>query len=149
LSVALAPNTGEFLLQNVRSYGAYDRMGAVSQTYLLDSWYRVEVDWGATGLITAKLFASDGTTQLNSVTGMNDTVTSGGIAFRGFQNPFHIGGPKYFDTIQVDRPVEPPPVPEPGSVTLLLVGSLGLGTYGWMRRGSTGIGSITVSPANS
>jgi hypothetical protein len=61
---------------------------------LANKWYRFEVVWGVGGSITGRVFDSDGTTLLNTVTATDTTFTSGGIAFRGF-------GPTFFvDTAQ-------------------------------------------------
>src|SRR5205823_3430600 len=53
-----------------------------------------EVDWGASGTIVGKLFDSNGTTLLRSVTASTTAITSGGIAFRATGNY-----DKYFDTV--------------------------------------------------
>jgi hypothetical protein len=55
----------------------------------------MEVAWEIGGNITGRLFDSDGTTLLNTVTGNSDLYTSGGIAFRSFDST------KYFDTVEV------------------------------------------------
>jgi hypothetical protein len=95
LSVVLAPNTNQLLIQQHPGF-TYQVLGAVPQTYQADTWYRVEVSWGTTGLITARLFGSDGTTLLNTVTATNTSISSGGIAFRGF------GSDKHWDTVTVN-----------------------------------------------
>ncbi len=94
LSVALAPNTGQFIIQQNVNYGFTD-LGDVNQTYKANTWYRVQVIWGVGGSITAQLYASDGATLLNTVTASTSAITSGGIAFRG------LGHNKYFDTVTV------------------------------------------------
>src|SRR5207244_2405915 len=70
-------------------------IGAVPQSYSLNHWYRLQVDWGTSGAISGKLFDSDGTTLLNTVTATDTAITSGGIAFRSLGS-----GSKYFDTVQ-------------------------------------------------
>jgi hypothetical protein len=119
-SVVLAPNTHEFLIQRNAGFDKFGDLAAVPQTYLADTWYRVDVDWDVGGLITAKLFASDGVTLLNTVSATDNAVTSGGFGFRGF------GGNGDFDTVTL--------VPEPSTVVLLGLGSLGLLGYGWRRQ---------------
>ena len=104
-SVAVAPNTGQFLLQRNDSYGYLD-IGSSAQTWQ-NKWYRVEVRWGAGGQITATLFDQDGKTVLNSVSALDNTYTAGGIAFRAFN------GPKFLDTVQVC----PSPVPEVAAIS--------------------------------
>jgi hypothetical protein len=98
LSVVAAPNTGQLIVQSNVGWG-YTNLAAVSQTYQPNQWYRLEVDWGTSGTIIAKLFASNGTTQLNTVTTHTTAIMSGGIAFRG------IGSDKYFDTVTDTRGV--------------------------------------------
>lgn len=92
LSLVAAPNTGQLILQQNLNYG-YADLASVSQSYLANHWYRLEVDWGVSGTIVGKLFDSNGTTLLRSVTAATTAITSGGIAFRS------IGNDKYYDTV--------------------------------------------------
>ncbi|HKB40644.1 MAG TPA: hypothetical protein VKD72_29735, partial [Gemmataceae bacterium] len=97
LSVVLAPNTGQFLIQNNSGFG-FSNIGAANQPaggYQANHWYRLEVDWSTSGSITGKLFDSDGKTLLDTVTATTPSggPTSGGIAFRAF------GHNKYWDTV--------------------------------------------------
>jgi hypothetical protein len=101
LSLVAAANTNQLILQNNNNYG-FTNIAAVAQNYTANVWYRLEVDWGTSGTITGKLFASNGTTLLNSVTGTDTTITSGGIAFRA------IGHDKYFDTVTKLSGPKPP-----------------------------------------
>ncbi len=98
LSLVAAPNSGQLMLQNNPGYGFANSI-ATSQSWLPNHWYRLEVDWGTSGLLVGKLFDSNGTTLLNSVTAMTSGFTPGGIAFRA------IGSDKYFDTVTVMRGV--------------------------------------------
>ncbi len=92
LSIVAAPNSNQLILQSNVGWG-YTDLAAVNQTYQPNQWYRLEVDWGTSGTIVGKLFASNGTTLLNSLTAHTTAITSGGIAFRA------IGNDKYFDTV--------------------------------------------------
>ena len=92
LSIVAAPNTGQLILQNNVGWN-FTQLAAVNQSYLPNHWYRLEVDWGTSGTIVGKLFDSNGTTLLNSVTAATNAITSGGIAFRA------IGSDKYWDTV--------------------------------------------------
>jgi hypothetical protein len=92
LSLVAAPNTNQLIIQSNLGFG-FTNLAAVSQTYLANHWYRLEVDWGTSGKIVAKLFDSNGTTQLNTVTAATTAILSGGIAFRA------TGHDKYFDTV--------------------------------------------------
>ncbi|HEX4142891.1 MAG TPA: pre-peptidase C-terminal domain-containing protein [Pirellulales bacterium] len=65
------------------SYANSTGLGAVSQTYTSGQWYLLQVVWATGGKITANLYGSDGTTLVNTVSGTNNSVTSGGIALSG------------------------------------------------------------------
>ncbi len=95
LSLVAAPNTGQFLIQNNSGWG-YTNIGAVNQTWQANHWYRLEVDWGTSGKIVGKLFDSNGTTLLQTVTASTSVITSGGIAFRATGNYN-----KFWDTVTV------------------------------------------------
>jgi hypothetical protein len=93
LSMVLGGNTGTLNLQQNAGFGFLD-IGVVPQIWTPNKWYRFEVVWGVGGSITGRLFDSDGTTLLNTVTATDTTITSGGLAFRGF-------GPTHFvDSVQ-------------------------------------------------
>jgi subtilase family serine protease len=92
LSLVAAPNTGQLIIQRNLGYG-FTNLAAVSASYLPNHWYRLEVDWGKTGMIIGKLFDSNGTTLLRQVTARTTSILSGGIAFRA------TGSDKYFDTV--------------------------------------------------
>jgi hypothetical protein len=98
LSLVAAPNTGQLILQQNLGYGFTD-LAAVNASYRANHWYRLEVDWGKSGTIVGKLFDSNGTTLLKSVTASTTVITSGGIAFRA------TGNDKYFDTVTDKRGV--------------------------------------------
>lgn len=97
LSLVAAANTKQLILQSNTSY-TYVDVATASQTWLPNHWYRLDVDWGASGKIVGRLFDSNGTTLLQTVSG-SSTVTSGGIAFRGF------GSNKLWDTVSVSTGV--------------------------------------------
>src|SRR5439155_14293053 len=71
----------------------FANLAAVSQTYQVNHWYRIEVDWNVGGSIVGRLFDSNGTTLLKTVKATTNVITSGGIAFRAF------GHDKYWDTV--------------------------------------------------
>jgi methionine-rich copper-binding protein CopC len=106
LSLVLAPNTNQLILENNPAFampgitgqgGTGTQIAAVSQTYQADHWYRMEVTWGSGNTFTGRLYDSDGTTLLNTVSGTaTPQFTSGGVAFRAF------GHDKYFDTLVID-----------------------------------------------
>jgi immune inhibitor InhA-like protein len=93
LSMVLGGNTSTLNLQRNAGFGFLD-IGVVPQIWTPNKWYRFEIVWGVGGAITGRLFDSDGTTLLNTVTATDTTITSGGLAFRGF-------GPTHFvDSVQ-------------------------------------------------
>jgi hypothetical protein len=98
LSLVAAPDTGEFLIEQNTNWG-FTHLATVAQSYQADHWYRLEVDWGTSGKIVGKLFDSDGTTLLQTVTATTTAITSGGFGFRA------LGSDKYWDTVTVSRGV--------------------------------------------
>ncbi len=86
-SMVLGGNTNTLILQRHDNFGFTD-IGVVPQTWAPNKWYRFEIVWGVGGAITGRLFDSDGETLLNTVTAIDNTITSGGLAFRGF-GPTH------------------------------------------------------------
>jgi subtilase family serine protease len=95
LSLVAARNTNQLLIQNNSGYG-FTNIGSASQTWLANHWYRLEVNWGTSGAIVGKLFDSNGTTLLRTVSASTTAITSGGIAFRAIGNYN-----KYWDTVQL------------------------------------------------
>jgi hypothetical protein len=98
MSVVLAPNTDQFIIQNNAGFG-YTNLAAVSQTYAANEWYHVVVEWGTSVTVVAELFSSNGQTLLNSVTAATGDTTPGGFAFRS------TGYNTFFDTVTVLRGV--------------------------------------------
>jgi hypothetical protein len=66
---------------------------AQSTRFLANHWYRIQVTWGTDGSIVGKLFDSDGTTLLNSVSATANLFSAGGIGFHA------TGHDKYWDTV--------------------------------------------------
>jgi hypothetical protein len=126
LSLVAAPNTGQLILQQNLNYNFTD-LAAVSQSYLANHWYRLEVDWGTRGTIIGKLFDSNGTTLLRQVTASTTVITAGGIGFRA------TGSDKYWDTVTATSGVNNFAVPVspsyalPGSLASAALGNFGGG----------------------
>ncbi|MGI6419918.1 MAG: S8 family serine peptidase [Thermoguttaceae bacterium] len=95
LAFVMAPNTNTLSIDRVTKYDTYESLGSVSQTWLADHWYRMEVEWKTTGEIIGRLYDSDGATLLNTVAAVDTKFTSGGIAFRSFSST------KHFDTVEL------------------------------------------------
>src|SRR5262249_9489715 len=83
LSMVLGGNSSTLHLQRNAGFGFLD-IGVVPQTWVANKWYRFEVAWGAGGNITGRVFDSDGTTLVNTVTATDTTISNGGLAFRAF-----------------------------------------------------------------
>jgi hypothetical protein len=130
LSLVAAPNTGQLILQENWRYG-FTNLAAVSQTYLSNHWYRLEVDWGTSGMIVGKLLDSDGTTVLRTVTAFTTDITSGGLGFR------NIGNDTYWDTVTVAHGVNHFAL-QPGS-------ALGGGLFQGGALSSWEVGAVPVS----
>jgi hypothetical protein len=118
LSVVLAPNTNQLLVQSDTGYNTYTTLAATPLTYSFNKWYLVQVQWGTTGNLLVSLYASDGVTLVKSLTVTTKDTTPGDFAFRA------IGSTKYFDTVSVVRgangvtPVSPitPAIVKPSSL---------------------------------
>src|SRR5205823_4733882 len=78
----LAGDTSQLLLQRSVSLTTFTTLSSATQTWIANKWYRVEVAWGTGGLITGRLYDSDGLTLLNTVKAIDNVVLTGGIAFR-------------------------------------------------------------------
>jgi fibronectin-binding autotransporter adhesin len=96
LSVVIAPNTNQLILQEDPSYTLFNQLAAVAQTYVPNQWYKLQVVWGTGGAITANLYGSDGVTLLNTVSATDTNVASGGLSFRGFGSTYD------FDTVSTN-----------------------------------------------
>jgi hypothetical protein len=95
LSAVLAANTGQLLIQSNSGFTSYTNLASTSQSYQANHWYRVEVAWGTSGKVVVRLYDSDGTTLLNSVSATTSDTTAGYFAFRA------IGSTKDWDTVTV------------------------------------------------
>src|SRR5262249_7796814 len=87
LAMVLGGNTNTLILQRNDNFGFTD-IGVVPQARVDNKGCRFEIVWGVGGGIAGRLFDSDGTTLLTTVTATDTTITSGGLAFRGF-GPTH------------------------------------------------------------
>lgn len=95
-SLVAADNSNQLIIQLNEGFW-YRDIGAVSQNWVPNKWYRMEVQWDVGGLITGRLYDSDGVTLLNTVTATDGTYTQGGIAMRGFMH-------FYLDTVERSGP---------------------------------------------
>jgi hypothetical protein len=138
-AVLLAPNSSQFGLQ-LDTYGnssPFTDLADVSGSFPPGAyWYKVTVVWRIGGTITANLFASDGTTLLDTVTAVDNTITSSTIAFRAYNPEVAVAA---FDTVTL---LSPTTAPEPSTfgttLGLLLCGVLMLRRARLRTAGSQG-----------
>ena len=93
-SFVVAPNTTSLIFQLNSGYSFSDQ-ATVTQSITGTTWYYVEIEYNGGGSYTGRLYASDGTTLINSLTNdYGSTSTAYGIAIRTF-------GTGYIDTISI------------------------------------------------
>lgn len=119
-SFVSATNTNEIMFQDNTGY-LHTKIIASPQAWT-NSWYLMEIDWQTGGTAIGNLYASDGTTLLNSISASGFINPTGGIALRGF-------GGWDLDTVTVNSTS---PVPEPS--TFFLVGGALAGAGLWSRK---------------
>jgi len=81
--LCLAPENNTFSFRKSPDY-TYPFLKSASQTYKMHSWYRAELTFNTSTNVTGKLYASNGTTLLNSITFEIPDLTPGGVSFRGY-----------------------------------------------------------------
>lgn len=106
-SFVAATNTEDIRFQDNPNFG-FDELNTSSQTWSND-WYLLSVTWNSDGTAKGSLFASDGTTLLNSLSQSGLNRSASGIALRGF-------GGFDVDTVSVTA------VPESSTIALFLAG---------------------------
>jgi hypothetical protein len=82
-SFVVSFNTNDIRFQNNASYG-YTELSTASQTYVAGRWYRMEVEILSGGVAVGRLYDSDGSTLLNSLSHNFGTIGTGGVAIRSF-----------------------------------------------------------------
>lgn len=80
--LCIDPSTNTLHFAKSADY-TYPLLKVVSQKYKLNVWYRAEVIFNTTTNVTGKLYASNGTTLLNSITLEIPNLSLGGISFNG------------------------------------------------------------------
>jgi large repetitive protein len=80
----------------------YNVFGYTPYTWQPNKWYRLEVTWNIGGQIIGRVYDSDGTTLITTVTGTYKAQTSGGIAFGGNNDTSAALGSVYFDTVAIN-----------------------------------------------
>jgi hypothetical protein len=95
MSLVAAANTQDLRFQANPNYG-FIALNSSPQVWLPNKWYRMEIIWEVGGGLTGNLYDSDGVTLINTVSDVDNTFASGGIAFRAFGSSVTL-----FDTIEV------------------------------------------------
>ncbi len=80
--LVLAPEKNSFDFRRSADY-TYANLKSVSQTYKMYTWYRLELTFNTTTHVTGKLYSSNGTTLINTITLEIPDLIPGGISFRG------------------------------------------------------------------
>ena len=92
--LVMAPNTTVFCFMDGGNYENYTIVSTTSQSYTANKWYKLEVEYLGNGEYTGRLYDSDGTTVLNTLTYDFGDEQSGGVALRSF-------GTMSIDTIEL------------------------------------------------
>jgi len=66
-SFVAAPNTGDIRFQDNAGWG-FTELTSVAQTFVAGRWYKMEIEFRAGNQVVGRLYDSNGTTLLNSVT---------------------------------------------------------------------------------
>ena len=80
----MAPNTTVFCFMDGGNYDNYTIVSTTSQSYTANKWYKLEVEYLGNGEYTGRLYDSDGTTVLKTLTYDFGDEQSGGVAMRSF-----------------------------------------------------------------
>jgi len=83
-SAVFAPNTSQIILQNNVGFG-FAPVATAPVTYATDIWYRLRLDWAASGDMTVELLDESGANVIATIGPVaTGYTTSGGLALRGF-----------------------------------------------------------------
>ncbi len=80
-TLTAAPNTDEFCFMDSTGWG-YTIVATVPQSYTLNTWYKVVVEYLGGGGYEGRLYASDGVTLINSLFHDYGSASPGGVAMR-------------------------------------------------------------------
>ena len=76
----VAGNTIIFLQNN--TWTTYNTLASTPVTFSTSTWYRMEVEFGAAGAVTGRVYASDGVTVLGTLSTTLAGFAPGGVAFQ-------------------------------------------------------------------
>jgi outer membrane protein OmpA-like peptidoglycan-associated protein len=80
--LSAAPEKGSFDFRKSPDY-TYPDLKSVSQTYKLNVWYKMELTYNSKTNVTGRLYSSNGTSLLNTISLEIPDLEPGGIFFRG------------------------------------------------------------------
>lgn len=83
-SLIAAPNTNQLYFERNAPYGTYTSLTTKTRTWATGVWHKLEVSFAAGGVATARVYAADGTTVLDTLTATLAGFTPGGVALRAF-----------------------------------------------------------------
>jgi VCBS repeat-containing protein len=83
-----SPNTNDIRFQDNAGYG-HSQLNSAPQTFASSTWYYLEVEFNGGGNVTGRLYASNGTTVINTLSQSFGESLVGGVAIRTF-NGNHI-----------------------------------------------------------
>jgi len=94
-SIVASGESKQFQIQMNSGYQTATIVASADFTFAANHWYKVQVDWSTSGSMVAKLYDTNGTTLLKSISGTSTSYVSGGIAFKG------TGSDKFFDSVSI------------------------------------------------
>lgn len=84
-SLVAAANTNQLIIQENDGY-LFENIASVTQSWTYDVWYKIEITFENDSLVIGRLYASDGTTLLNTVSATLSGFAPGGVAIRSFDD---------------------------------------------------------------
>lgn len=83
-SFVAAPNTNQLMFESNRPYGTYTAIATKSRSWATGTWFKLEVTFGSGGSVTGTVYASDGTTVVDTLSTTISGFSPGGVALRAF-----------------------------------------------------------------
>lgn len=86
-SLVMAANTNNLIIQRNSGFG-YSNLASVPFKFKTNKWYKLEVNWTSNNSVEGKVYDSDGTTLLATVSYSGGEIVPGGIAIRTFNRSY-------------------------------------------------------------
>ncbi len=83
-SFVAGPNTGVLMFERHFPYGTYETVASKARTWATGTWFKLEVSFAAGGVATGRVYASDGTTVIDTLSATIPGFAPGGVALRAF-----------------------------------------------------------------